>query len=65
MDLVVHEVGQLQDVDVANHDLAVVHLAGPTVVEGRLAVQLDHPVTVDRFGSQVAEDLLDGRVLTG
>ena len=57
--------GQLQDVDEPDHDRAVVHFAGPTVVEGGLAVQLDQPFTVDRLGPEVAEDLLDGRVATG
>jgi hypothetical protein len=46
MDLLVHEVDQLQHVDVANCDRGVERLAGAAVEQDRLAVVLDHPLPV-------------------
>src|SRR3954454_15403837 len=65
VDLVVDKVSQLQDVHVANRDRVVVELAGATVAQRRLAVELDHADIVDAFGVEVLEDRLDRRVLTG
>src|SRR4051794_5062562 len=65
VDLVVDQVGQLQDVHVADGDRVVVELAGATVAQDGLAVGLDQPLAVHRFGVEVLEDRLDGRVLAG
>ncbi len=66
MDLVVHQVGQLQDVDVADRDRVVVRLAGAAVVQRGLAVGGHLHGAVDaESGLSVAEDLLDGRVAAG
>ena len=65
MDLVVDEVGELQDVDVADRDRVVVDLAGPAVVQSGLAVGPDEARTVGRVGVQVLEDLADGRMASG
>ena len=65
VDLVVHEVGQLEDVHEADGDLVVVRVAGAPVVEHRLAVVADQAVAVDRLRVEVVEDLLDRRVLAG
>src|SRR6478609_484050 len=68
VDLVVHEVGQLQDVDDAHRDGVVVGLTGTAVEQRRLAVVLHQPAVVavagvGGLGLQVLEDRLDGRVL--
>ena len=47
VDLVVDQVGQLQDVDEADGDRVVVGLAGAPVVERGLAVGADEPLAVD------------------
>ena len=47
VDLVVDQVGELQDVHVADGDLVVVRLAGAAVVQRRLAVDADQAVAVD------------------
>ena len=47
VDLVVDQVGQLEDVHVADGDRVVVRLAGAAVVERRLAVGADQAVAVD------------------
>ncbi len=65
MDLVVDEVGQFQDVDVAHHDLVVVGLSRTTVVEGGLAVDLHEAFAVGGLRVDVLEDLLDCRMLAG
>ena len=65
VDLVVDQVGQLQDVHVPDGDRVVVHLAGAAVVQRGLAVDADQAHAVDRFGVEVLEDPLDGRVLAG
>src|SRR5690606_12187429 len=70
VDLVVDQVGELQDVRVAAGDRVVVRLAGSAVVEGGLAVGADQATVVavvgaDRLGLDVGEDGLDGRVTTG
>ena len=65
VDLVVHEVGQLEDVHEADGDLVVVRVAGAPVVQHRLAVVADQAVAVDRLRVEVVEDLLDRRVLAG
>src|SRR3546814_4712633 len=53
------------DVFSSDLDRVVVGLAGATVVEGGLAIGLDHPGAVDRPRVEVLEHLLDGRVLAG
>src|SRR3546814_13345686 len=53
------------DVFSSDLDRVVVGLAGATVVEGGLAIGLDHPGAVDRLRVEVLEHLLDGRVLAG
>ncbi len=58
MDLVVHEVDQLQDVDVADGDRRVERLAAPTIEEGRLAGAVDEMLSVP-VGKGVIEDLCD------
>ena len=63
VDLVVHQVRQLQDVRVADGDRVVVGLAGAPVVEGDLAVVPMRPLAVGRLGTEVLEDGLDGGVL--
>src|SRR6478752_5853074 len=68
VDLVVHEVGQLQDVYDAHRDGVVVGLTGTAVEQRRLAVVLHQPPVVavagvGGLGLQVLEDRLDGRVL--
>ena len=70
VDLVVDQVGELQDVDVADADRVVVGLAGAAVVEGGLAVGADQPpaVAVARYrglGLEPLEDLPDGRMAAG
>jgi len=65
VDLVVHQVSQLQDVDVPHHHRAVVGLTGSPVVEGGLTVQLDQALAVDRLGPQVGHDFLDRGVPAG
>src|SRR3954449_12935026 len=60
VDLVVDEVQQLQDVDVADRDVLADRLTGAAVVELRLAALADHPVavTVGKGGGQQSADLL-------
>src|SRR3546814_14346708 len=53
------------DVFSSDLDRVVVGLAGATVVEGGLAIGLDHPGAVDRLRVEVLEHLLEGRVLAG
>ena len=65
VDLVVDQVGQLQDVDVADRDRVVVDLARAAVVEHGLAVGVDLHVAVGRVGVERPEDLLDRRVRPG
>ena len=65
MDLVVDQVGEFQDVHVANRDLVVIGLTGATVEERRLSVGADEAVAVNTFWGEVAQHLLNGRMLTG
>ena len=65
MDLVVDQVGELQDVHVANGDRVVVRVAGAPVVQRGLAIDADEAVAVDTLGVEVAENALDGGVLAG
>src|SRR5690606_2375516 len=60
VDLVIHEVVQLQDVDVARGDRLRQRLTGPSVVEPRLAAGVDElpAVPVRQGGVQQAGDLL-------
>jgi len=65
VDLVVDQVGELQDVHVADRDRVVVLLTGAAVEQRDLAVRADLDVTVGRVRVEGLEDLLDGRVTTG
>src|SRR3954469_14927703 len=63
VDLVVHQVRQLQDVHVANGDRTVERLAGTTVEQRHLAVGSDQPGAVGTVGVEVGEQVLDRRDL--
>src|SRR6266516_5010353 len=59
VDLVVDEVGELQDVDPADGDRLVVALAGAAVVEDGLAVGADEPLPVGAVAVHLREEVLD------
>src|SRR6202035_4397085 len=59
VDLVVHQVGQFEDVDEAGGDRVGVDAAGPAVVERDLPIRLHLDVAVGRVRVQGPEDLLD------
>ena len=60
MNLVIHEVNELQDVHVSNGDRRVKRLAGAAVVQRHLPVEADQALAVGRLDVQVLEDLLPG-----
>ena len=64
MDLVIHEVSQLEDVDVTDRDRVVIGLTAAPVVEGHLAIILHLDGAVRRVGVELLEDPLDRRVTT-
>ena len=64
VDLVVHEVRQLQDVDVADGHRAVVGLTGAAVVERRLAVGGDEAAVARAVGVHGLEEVLDRALRT-
>src|SRR6478736_3946924 len=65
VDLVVHEVGELQDVDVADGHRPVVGLTRAAVVQRRLAVVGDQALAVGTVGMHPLEELLDRPLGTG
>ncbi len=65
MDLVVDHVAELQHVHDPDHDRVVEGLAGAAVDQGGLAVVADQAGSVLRLGVEVAEDVLDRRLVAG